>query len=54
MNAVVCLKEMAGKAIDWLSRTARKSDDDKATRKRRLIKGPEEFRELRVDRPKRK
>jgi hypothetical protein len=28
--------------------------DEKASRKRRLIKGPEEFREVRVDLPKAK
>jgi hypothetical protein len=28
--------------------------DDQATRKRRLLKGPEEFRAVRVDRPNRK
>jgi metal-responsive CopG/Arc/MetJ family transcriptional regulator len=44
-------KELAAKAIDKMS------DDfadvaDHADRKRRLIKGPEEFREVRVDRPK--
>jgi hypothetical protein len=44
-------KELASKAIDTL--TVGASDDDaKANRKRRLIKGPEEFRELRVDRTK--
>jgi hypothetical protein len=30
------------------------SPNEKASRKGRLIKGPEEFRETRVDRPKRK
>ena len=46
-------KEMAGSAIDRLTDSAA-TEDDKASRKRRLLKGPEEFRELRVDRPKRK
>jgi hypothetical protein len=46
-------KELAAKAIDKLSDAAA-SDDDQATRKRRLLKGPEEFREARVDRPKTK
>jgi hypothetical protein len=44
-------KELAAKVID---RMADATDDDKAGRKRRLIKGPEEFREARVDRFKRK
>jgi hypothetical protein len=44
-------REMAGKAIDHLTDTVA-SADDQATRKRRLLKGPEEFREVRVDRPK--
>jgi hypothetical protein len=45
-------KELAAKAIDSL--TIEALDDEKASRKRRLIKGPEEFRDLRVDRPKAK
>jgi hypothetical protein len=46
-------KELASKAIDKV--TAGAPDDDvKANRKRRLIKGPEEFREDRVDLPKAK
>jgi hypothetical protein len=46
-------KELASKAIDQV--TAGAPDDDvKASRKRRLIKGPEEFREDRVDLPKAK
>ena len=44
-------KELAAKAIDKLL-AASTSDDDQATRKRRLLKGPVEFREDRVDRPK--
>ena len=44
-------KELAGSAIDKLSEVAA-SPDDKLSRKRRLIKGPEEFREARVDRAK--
>lgn len=43
-------KELASKAIDSL--TVEAPDDEKASRKRRLIKGPEEFREVRVDRLK--
>jgi hypothetical protein len=46
-------KELAAKAIDKMSDNAA-SADDQATRKRRLLKGPEEFREARVDRQKAK
>ena len=46
-------KELAGKAIDRLTDPTAPSDDQ-ASRKRRLLKGPEEFREARIDRPKRK
>jgi hypothetical protein len=46
-------KELAAKAIDSLTVGAR-NNDEKANRKRRLIKGPEEFQEVRVDRPKAK
>jgi hypothetical protein len=47
------LADLASKAIDSL--TVRTADsDEKASRKRRLIKGPEEFRELRVDLPRKK
>jgi hypothetical protein len=46
-------REMAGKTIDHMTdQTAH--PDDQASRKHRLLKGPEEFREARVDRPKRK
>ena len=44
--------EMAGTAIDNMMDTAT-SPNDQASRKRRLLKGPEEFRNVRVDRPKR-
>ena len=44
-------KELAGKVIDNLADGAA-SVGDRASRKRRLLKGPEEFREARVDRPK--
>jgi Arc/MetJ-type ribon-helix-helix transcriptional regulator len=44
-------KELASKAIDSLTAGAA-NNDEKASRKGRLIKGPEEFREARVDRPK--
>jgi Arc/MetJ-type ribon-helix-helix transcriptional regulator len=47
------LADLASKAIDSL--TVRTADsDEKASRKRRLIKGPEEFREVRVDLPRKK
>jgi Arc/MetJ-type ribon-helix-helix transcriptional regulator len=46
-------KELASKAVDSLI-TGAADDDEKDSRKRHLIKGPEEFREVRVDRPKSK
>jgi hypothetical protein len=46
-------RELAAKAIDGMT-DATATEDDKAGRKRRLIKGPEEFRDARVDRPKAK
>lgn len=46
-------REMAGNAIDRMADTAA-HPDDQASRKHRMLKGPEEFREARVDRPKRK
>lgn len=46
-------RDMAGKAIDRMTDTTA-HPDDQASRKRRLLKGPEEFREVRVDRPKAK
>ena len=46
-------KELASKAIDSLA-VGTVDHDEKASRKRRLIKGPEEFREVRVDLPKAK
>jgi hypothetical protein len=42
-------KELAGKTIDRLVEPAA-SAEEKAVRKQRLIKGPSEFREARVDR----
>lgn len=42
-------KEMAGEAIDAKS-DGGANPDDRANRKRRLIKGPEEFRNWRIDR----
>jgi hypothetical protein len=41
-------REMAGRAIDKMA-DASASLDDRASRKRRLIKGPEEFRNVRRD-----
>jgi hypothetical protein len=46
------LADLAAKAIDSLTVAA--PDDEKASRKRRLLKGPEEFREARVDQPRAK
>jgi hypothetical protein len=46
-------REMAGKAIDKLTDTTA-APDDHAARKKRLRKGPDEFREGRVDRPAKK
>jgi len=49
----VLLADLASKAID--SMTAGMPDsDEKASRKRRLLKGPEEFQNVRVDRPAKK
>ena len=45
--------ELAGGAIDKLT-DAKAAPDDQANRKRRLLKGPEEFREARAGRAKRK
>jgi hypothetical protein len=42
-------RKMAGDAIDEMNYDTA-SADDQASRKRRLLKGPEEFREVRVDR----
>lgn len=45
-------KELAAKVIDKLTPDA--GTEEKASRKYRLLKGPEEFREARVDRTKKK
>ena len=45
------IADLASKAIDSLT-VETTDNNEKASRKRRLIKGPEEFREVRVDRPK--
>ena len=42
-------REMAGNTIDDLTDITAHADDQ-ARRKRRLLKGPEEFREVRIDR----
>ena len=44
-------KQLAAKTIDSLADPAA-HPDEAASRKRRLLKGPEEFREVRVDRQK--
>jgi hypothetical protein len=44
-------RELAAEAIDKMGDPAA-STEERAQRRRRLTKGPEEFRELRVDRPK--
>jgi hypothetical protein len=46
-------REMAGKAIDKMTDTTA-APDDQAARKKRLLKGPEDFREVRVDLPGKK
>jgi hypothetical protein len=45
--------QMAGRTIDQLGDQAA-TDEERAHRKRRLIKGPREFRDVRGDQPKRK
>jgi hypothetical protein len=46
-------QELAAKAIDKMLDPAA-SPEERAQRRRRLMKGPTEFREARVDLPKRK
>jgi hypothetical protein len=46
-------KALASKAIDQFTGETL-DNDEKASRKRRLIRGPKEFRGVRVDRPKAK
>lgn len=46
-------KELASNVIDGLADGAA-SADDRASRKSRLLKGPEEFRNARIDRPRAK
>jgi hypothetical protein len=45
--------ELAAKAIDKIADPAA-PPEERAQRRRRLTKGPEEFREVRVDRPNKK
>jgi hypothetical protein len=45
--------DMAGRTIDQLADQA-VTDEERARRKRRLIKGPHEFRDVRSDQPKKK
>jgi hypothetical protein len=47
----LCAREMAGKAIDRMADPTA-NPDDQASRKHRLLKGSEEFREARGDRLK--
>jgi hypothetical protein len=47
-SAAAKAKELAAKAINRLVDPAAPAEE-KASRKRRLIKGPEEFQEVRVD-----
>ncbi|MGY0575872.1 hypothetical protein ACTGJ9_036545 [Bradyrhizobium sp. RDM12] len=46
-------REMAVSTIDKIA-DASVNPDDQASRKRRLVKGPEEFQNVRRDRPDRK
>ena len=46
-------RDLAGDQIDKLS-DASASEEERVGRKRRLTKGPEEFRELRKDQPRKK
>jgi hypothetical protein len=46
-------KKLAAEQIDRMGDSAAPAEEQ-ASRKRRLLKGPEEFREARVDRPKTK
>jgi hypothetical protein len=46
-------REIAEDAIDGMNDSTA-TTDDQASRKRRLLKGPEEFRDVRIDRQKTK
>jgi hypothetical protein len=50
-RSVVRARELAAEAIDKVADTTA-GPEERAERRRRLTKGPEEFREARVDRPK--
>jgi hypothetical protein len=50
-KAAARASEMAGSMIDWLSDKSTPAEE-RAKRKRRLVKGPEEFRDMRGDLPK--
>jgi hypothetical protein len=52
-NQKLRAREIAGKAIDKMTDTTA-SSEDQATRKKRLLRGPEEFQTVRVDQAKRK
>ena len=52
-KAAAKASKLAGAAIDWLIDQSA-SPAEQAKRKRRLIKGPSEFREIRGDLPSRK
>jgi hypothetical protein len=45
-------KELAAKVIDKMTPDVDTDTEEQARRKRRLLKGPEEFRDVRVDRKK--
>ena len=50
-NEAAKASEMAGQAIDRLGDPLA-TDEERQRRKRRLIKGPQEFREIRINRAK--
>lgn len=50
--AAVRAQELASRTIDHLAGIERGGEADKGKRKSRLIKGPEEFQDVRRDRPK--
>jgi hypothetical protein len=50
-KAAAKASELAGKMIDWLGDSSAPAEE-RAKRKRRLIKGPSEFREMRSDHKK--
>jgi hypothetical protein len=50
-KSVAKAKELAGATIDRLVERAAPADE-KASRRLRLLKGPEEFRDVRIDREK--